>query len=133
MDLITINYKPREVAPSLRKKTSFSVDRVTIQGLNQEIDEHVKALQGQGFTLFILEFTGNDDEQGSSYVTCHVIGSRLETPEEVEKRVKHHEAYNARQVEEHKAKIEESNRRKEFKRLTGGLTLEQLQALKSLT
>ena len=49
--------------------------------------------------------------------------------DEMENRVKQYEAHNARQWKEHNAKIENSNRMKELKRLFNDISVEQLQSI----
>lgn len=132
MDLIKVNYSPTQVPHSKQKKLSFSLHDMTIPTLEGVIKKKTEELREMGFDLFLLEFSSDSDSNGDAFMQCHVKGSRLETPEEVEERVKRQEAYNSRQIKEHTDKLLNSKRLKEIKRLTEHLSLEELQARKTL-
>jgi hypothetical protein len=133
MDLITIHRNPIEVVHSKRKIKHVTLDTTTLPALNERIGKLVQELADEGFPLHRLAFECGQTDDGDGYVTCRVTGSRMETPEETAKRIASAEAYNARQITEHKQKVEASKRSKELARVAGHLTLEQLQALQPLT
>lgn len=129
MDLINIKREPIEVPHSLRKHKSITLNTMTLPTLTERIGKVVQGFANEGLPLHRLSFECGENDDGHDYVTCRVTASRLETPEEVVGRVARAEAYNARQLAEHKQKIEQSKRRKELERITSHLTLEQLEAL----
>jgi hypothetical protein len=133
MELITIKREPIEVVHSKRKRRIISLTATTLPALTKAIDAVVQSFANEGFPLHRLSFYGSEDDDGQDYVNCEVTASRMETPEETAKRVAGAEAYNARQIAEHKQKVESSKRRKELERLTAHLTLEQLQAMKPVS
>lgn len=129
MELATIKREPIEVVHSLRKHKSISLDTMTLPTLTERIGKVVQDFADQGMPLHRLSFQGGETDDGNDFVICTVTASRMETPEEVATRIARLEAYNARQLAEHKQKIESSKRRKALDRITGHLTLEQLEAL----
>ncbi len=132
MELVTINRNPIEVVHSKRKHKSFTVGSTTLPALTKSISEIMQAFESEGLPLHRLSFVGCTTDDGADYVVCQVTGSRMETPEETSQRVASAERHNARQLDEHKKKVESSKRSKELARLAGHLTLEQLQALQPL-
>lgn len=131
-DLATIKYEPIEVVHSKRKSESFDLRSCTIDELNKMIDKRVKSLKEKGMTLFTLEFSGSEDDDGTLTPWCKVQGTRTETEEEMQERVERLEKYNEKVHEQRAKDKEQSDRRKELKRLTEHLTLDQLKAIKSI-
>jgi hypothetical protein len=129
LDLITIKREPIEVVHSLRKHKVFTLHTTTLPALNEQIGKVVAEFINEGLPLHRLSFECGENDDGSDYIYCKVMASRMETPEEAAARVDRQERYNERQVTEHKQKIEQSQRRKELERVTGHLTVEQLKAL----
>lgn len=133
----TIQRKPIEVVYSKRKSESFDLRSCTIDELNKAIDKRVKSLKEKGMTLFSLEFSGSEDDDGLAAccgVTpwCKVQGTRMETDEEMKERITRQEKHNERVREQRVEKKEQSDRRKELERLTKHLTLDQLKAIESI-
>lgn len=135
-DLIVIKYEATEIAQSKRKGESFVLRSCTIDGLNKAIDKRVKSLKEKGMTLFRLEFIcdeGNEEEEESTpAIRCCVKGSRMETEEETQERIMRQDKYNEKVHKQRAEGKEQSDRRKELKRLTEHLTLDQLKAIKSI-
>lgn len=133
-DLVTIKYEQIEVVHSKRKSESFYLRSCTIDELNKMIDKRVKSLKEKGMTLFTLEFVGSveDDDDGTLTPWCKVQGSRMETEDEMKERIARHEKYNESVLKQRAKDKEQSDRRKELKRLTEHLTLDQLKAIKSI-
>lgn len=131
-DLVTIKYEPIEVAHSKRKSESFDLRSCTIDELNKTIDKHVKSLKEKGMTLFMLEFDSSEDDDGTPAPWCKVQGTRMENEDEMQERVDRLEKYNEKVREQRAKDKEQSDRRKELKRLTEHLTLDQLKAIKSI-
>lgn len=133
-DLATIKYEPIEVVHSKRKSEAFKLHSCTIDELNKMIDKRVKSLKEKGMTLFRLEFIcdeGNEKED-EPVIRCCVNGSRMETTEEMQERIARHEKYNESVIKQRAKDKEQADRRKELKRLTEHLTLDQLKAIKSI-
>lgn len=131
-DLVTIKYEPIGVVHSKRKSESFNLRSCTIDELNKMIDKRVKSLKEKGMTLFTLEFSGSEDDDGTLMHQCTVQGTRMETEEEMQERVERLEKYNEKVREQRAKDKEQSDRRKELKRLTEHLTLDQLKAINSI-
>jgi hypothetical protein len=130
MELVNIKREPIEVVHSLRRHKFATLHPTTLPALISQINAIVQELAAEGLPLHRLSFECRETDDGNEYAICRVTGSRMETPEEVAARVARQEAYNARELAEHKQKIEQSKRRKELERVTAHLTLEQLQAMK---
>lgn len=133
-DLIVIKYEANEIVQSKRKGESFVLRSCTIDDLIKAIDKRVKSLKEKGMTLFRLEFIcdeGNEEED-EPVMRCCVNGSRMETKDETQERITRQERFNRNILERIAADKENAERRKELKRLTEHLTLEQLKAIKSI-
>ena len=131
-DLVTIKYEPIEVVHSKRKSESFDLHSCTIDELNKMIDKRVKSLKEKGMTLFTLEFGGSEDDYGTITPQCEIQGTRMETEDEMQGRIARLEKYNEKVHKQRAENKEQSDRRKELKRLTEHLTLDQLKAIKSI-
>lgn len=132
-DYVTIKYEAIEVIHSKRKSESFDLRSCTIDDLNKAIDKRVKSRKEKGMTLFTLEFIGSEDDvYGDRNMMCKVQGTRMETEEEMQERVERLEKYNEKVHKQRAEDKEQSDRRKELKRLTEHLTLDQLKAIKSI-
>lgn len=131
-DLITIKYEAIEVIHSKRKSESFDLRSCTIDELNKAIDKSVKSLREKGMTLFSLEFSGSEDDDGTVTPWCKVQGTRMETEEEMQERIARQEKHNETAREQRVREKGQSDRRKELERLTKHLTLDQLKAIKSI-
>ena len=132
-DLVTIKYEPIEVAHNKRKSEAFRLHSCTIDELNKKINKRVESLKEVGMTLFTLEFSSSEDDDGTPESWCRVQGSRMETGEEMQERIARHEKYNEKVREQRAKDKEQSDRRKEIKRLTEHLTLDQLKAIESIS
>ena len=131
-DLIVIKYEATEIAQSKRKGESFVLRSCTIDDLNKAIDKRVKSLKEKGMTMFTLEFSGSEDDDGTFTPWCKVQGTRMETEEETQERIARQEKHNETAREQRVKEKEQSDRRKELERLTKHLTLDQLKAIKSI-
>jgi len=129
MDLINIKTHAIEIPQSKQKAKGFSLSSTNLTAFNERVNKIISEFETQGFTLFRLGFTSQNDDGELTPPWCSVQASRLETPEETAERVARQEKYNQSQIDEHNKKIENSKRAKEIRRLTEHLTLEQLQAL----
>jgi hypothetical protein len=131
-DLVAIKHEPIEVANSKRKSEAFYLRSCTIDELNKMIDKRVKSLKEKGMTLFALEFGSSEDDDGTAAPWCKVQGTRMETEDEMQERIARLEKYNEKVHEQRAKDKEQSDRRRELKRLTEHLTLDQLKAIKSI-
>ena len=131
-DYVTIQYKPIQIVHSKRKSESFDLRSCTIEDLNKAIDKSVKSLKEKGMTIFTLEFSGSEDDDGTFTPRCEVQGTRMETEDEMQERVARQEKNNERAREQKVRQMEQSDRRRELERLTKHLTLEQLKAIESI-
>lgn len=136
LDLITIIREPREIPESKRVRRTVDLryikSQISLEKATQEATDYLKSL---GFDMFRLEFDtqmDHGDADDEHYPVMSIIGSRMETAEEVAERVRRHEAYNARKWADHNARLGAIARRKELDRITGSLTLGQLKAIPSL-
>ena len=135
MDLINIKTDAIEISATQRQRRGFYVCSTTLSAFNERVNSIIFEFQTQGFTLFKLEFTSRADDEDDEPLPprCTVVASRMETPEETDERVTRQKRYNQSQIDEHSKKLENSKRAKEIRRLTEHLTLEQLQALRSIS
>ena len=97
------------------------------------INKRVESLREKGMTMFRLEFVDSVDDDDKLTAWCRVQGSRMETGEEMQERIARHEKYNDSVLKQRAKDKEQSDRRKELKRLTEHLTLDQLKAIKSIS
>jgi hypothetical protein len=134
MDLITIKREPIEVPPSQRIKRRISLTHTNAPGLQQSINSFIQDGIENGYPLHRMTFeNGHVDSGGEEYPpTCIIELSRMETEEETAARVQRQEAYNQREIKAHQDKLASVARKKELERITGHLTLEQLQALPTI-
>ena len=131
-DLVTIKYEPVEVVHSKRKSEAFRLHSCTIDELNKMIDKRVKSLKEKGMALFTLEFVDSVDDDDKLTSWCRVQGTRMETGEEMQERIARNKKYNESVLKQRAKDKEQLDRRKELKRLTEHLTLDQLKAIKSI-
>ena len=134
MDLITIKRYAIEVPPSQRLKRRVALTHTNAPGLQQFIDSFIQDGDKNGYPLHRLAFeNGHTDEDGEEYPPrCIIELSRMETEEETAARVKRQEAYNQKQIEDERKRLQALDRRQELERITEHLTLEQLQALPTI-
>lgn len=131
-DYVTIQYKPIQIVHSKRKSESFDLRSCTIDDLNKAIDKRVKSLKEKGMTIFTLEFSGSEDDDGTFTPWCKVQGTRMETEDEMQERIARQEKHNETAREQRVEEKVKSDRRKELERLTKHLTLDQLKAIESI-
>ena len=87
-DLVTIKYEPIEVVHSKRKSEAFKLHSCTIDELHNLINKRVESLREKGMTMFTLEFVDSVDDDDKLTSWCRVQGSRMETAEEMQERVR---------------------------------------------
>lgn len=134
MELINIIETALEVPASKRVAVRVPLSGFSdLEHLTKRISQAQSDLLGKGLDRFRLRFYALDGEDGGKPEPwCEIQGSRLETPEEVDARVRRQEGYNKRQIEEHKARVDASLRQKEIKRILGNMTLDELRAASPL-
>jgi outer membrane protein assembly factor BamA len=134
MDLITIKREAIEVPPSQRLERTVHLTFTSTSKMQETVDKVIQDLAANGYPLHRLSFeNGHTDEDGEEHPPrCIIELSRMETEEETAARVKRQEAYNQKQIEDERKRLQALDRRKELERITGHLTLEQLQAMPSI-
>lgn len=134
MDIITIKREPIEVSPSQRLKRSCELNANSLPEHSSRLKAIINKGADDGYPLHRLTWhSREDDEDGNAQAPIVIIElSRMETEEETAARVKRQEAHNQREIKAHQDKLASIARKKELERITGHLTLEQLQALPNL-
>lgn len=132
--LIDIVRTPKRAHPNTNKVETFAItDKINLNELILKLTQTQENLLTLGYDICNVNFVVQESSWHScDLIYCHIIGSRLETQEECEKRIKGQERSNARKIKELKDNFLWKAKRREFNRLTEGLSLEQLQNLKSL-
>ena len=134
MDLITIKRQAIEVPPSQRLIRVRDLESSSLQDHTTRIQVVIDEGKAKGWPIHRLTWHNReDDEDGSEQ--CPVVRielSRMETEEETAARVQRQEAYNQKQIEDERKRLQALHRRKELERITGHLTIEQLQALPTI-
>ena len=134
MDLITIKREPIEVSPSQRLKRSCELTTNNLPEHSSRLKAIINKGADDGYPLHRLTWhSREDDEDGNAQAPIVIIElSRMETEEETAARVQRQEAYNQKQIEDERKRLQALHRRWALERITGHLTLEQLQALPTI-
>ena len=134
MDLITIKREAIEVSPSQRLIRVRDLKSSSLQDHTTRIQAVIDEGKTNGYPIHRLTWHNQeDDEDGNEQCPfVRIELSRMETEEETAARVRRQEAHNQREIKAHQDKLASAARKKELERITGHLTLEQLQALPSV-
>ena len=134
MDLITIKRQAIEVPPSQRLTRVRDLKSISLQDHTARIQAVIDDGKANGYPIHHLTwYNREEDEDGNKQSPIvHIELSRMETEEETAARVQRQEAHNQREIKAHQDKLASAARKKELERITGHLTLEQLQALPTI-
>lgn len=131
MDLININHQAIEVPPSQRHIRVRELTSSSLEDHTSRIQAVIDDGKANGYPIHRLTWCSREEDENGNEQSpvVHIELSRIETEEETAARVQRQEAYNQREIKAHQDKLAAGARKKELQRITGHLTLEQLQAL----